>query len=484
LTSTEIEMHRTACIPSRECQSARSGFPSGLLAAWSLLCLLSACSPDRVLGTGDLPGGILDPGATKTPAGALAAYRGALVQFRQAFGGFDTRYGNDGSYIVTSGLLSDELQASSIGSPLDGFPGSWSYLVDARTLPEYADPSPEPQAPYRQTYSALQVTRAQARDAVGLLASYVPHSKALAGHLYAVTGYSEMLLGELFCSGIPLSTVDYSGDYTFEPGSSSEDVYGHAIALFDSALTAAADSERLVNLARVGKGRALLDLGRYAEAAQAVAAVPNGFQYLESYSDQGPTVFSWANFTYSSTGSPTSFGTVADLEGSAGLDYLSSGDPRTAAVASGMNQFGMPLYVPTKYTPTTPIVLADWVEARLIEAEAALQTGDVPTWLGTLNHLRETAITPALPDTTDPGTPSGRVDLLFRERAFWLFLTGHREGDMRRLIRQYGRTADSVYPHGSYSGAVGSYGTAVTAPIPAQERAYNPKFTGCQSRGA
>jgi len=129
-------------------------------------------------------------------------------------------------------------------------------------------------------------------------------------------------------------------------------------------------------------------------------------------------------------------------------------------------------------------VLADWVEARLIEAEAALQAGDVPTWLAKLNHLRETAITPALPDTTDPGTPGARVDLLFRERAFWLFLTGHRQGDMRRLIRQYGRDQSQVYPTGLYPGGTGAYGSDVNAPIPALERQYNPKFTGCLTRGA
>ena len=39
----------------------------------------------------------------------------------------------------------------------------------------------------------------------------------------------------------------------------------------------------------------------------------------------------------------------------------------------------------------------------------------------------------------DPGTPAAREDLMFRERAFWLFGTGHRLGDMRRMIRQYGR---------------------------------------------
>ena len=76
------------------------------------------------------------------------------------------------------------------------------------------------------------------------------------------------------------------------------------------------------------------------------------------------------------------------------------------------------------------------------------------------------------------------MDLLFRERAAWLFLTGPRQGDLRRLIRQYGRSAELLYPVGSYPGGVASYGGDVTAPIPAAERESNPHFTGCIDREA
>ena len=37
---------------------------------------------------------------------------------------------------------------------------------------------------------------------------------------------------------------------------------------------------------------------------------------------------------------------------------------------------------------------------------------------------------------------------MFRERAFWLYLSGHRLGDLRRMVRQYGRSADAVFPGG------------------------------------
>jgi hypothetical protein len=243
--------------------------------------------------------------------------------------------------------------------------------------------------------------------------------------------------------------------------------------LFDTALVLAAADSQTLNLARVGRGRALLALGQYADAAATVAAVPDGYQYQLR--------MSWIG---NIPGGPAAGTSVSEHEGGNGLPFISSGDPRTASHQTGTNEFGLPQYFPDKYgdwTAQLPITLASGVEARLIESEAALQGGDASTWLAMLNHLRETAIAPALPDTTDPGTPDGRVALLFRERAFWLFLTGHRQGDLRRLIRQYHRSQNAVYPTGAFDGGHGFYGSDVTAAIPVQEHV-NPLFTGCLDR--
>jgi hypothetical protein len=109
-----------------------------------------------------------------------------------------------------------------------------------------------------------------------------------------------------------------------------------------------------------------------------------------------------------------------------------------------------------------------------------------------LNTLRATATvlgqTTPVPDTlTDPGTDSARVALLFRERAYWLFATAHRQGDFRRELRQYSqwfRTDNMVYPTGAYPApGTPTYGSDVTAPIPGNEY-LNPLFGGCLNRGA
>ena len=65
---------------------------------------------------------------------------------------------------------------------------------------------------------------------------------------------------------------------------------------------------------------------------------------------------------------------------------------------------------------------------------------------------------------------------------FMLVHEGTDIGDLRRLIRQYGRTEDNVFPKGVYFKG-GVYGSDVNFPVPDGERV-NPQFTGCIDRKA
>ena len=123
--------------------------------------------------------------------------------------------------------------------------------------------------------------------------------------------------------------------------------------------------------------------------------------------------------------------------------------------------------------------------------EAALKAGNPASMISILNTLRATAVTigtlsyaaNALPPLTDPGTADGRINLLFREKAFWTFTRGQRLNDLRRLIRQYGRTADQVFPVGNhYRGT--TYHDDVNLPITTNESNGNPNFTSCTDRKA
>jgi hypothetical protein len=90
-----------------------------------------------------------------------------------------------------------------------------------------------------------------------------------------------------------------------------------------------------------------------------------------------------------------------------------------------------------------------------------------------------------LPPLTDPGTLDARIKMVYDERAYWTFLTGMRQGDLRRLVRVYGWPQDEVYPTGAHpKGPITSYGVYTNIPLPHSERATNPKFKGCINRDA
>jgi hypothetical protein len=131
-----------------------------------------------------------------------------------------------------------------------------------------------------------------------------------------------------------------------------------------------------------------------------------------------------------------------------------------------------PQFYQRKYVnESAAIPVASGQEARLIEAEGELAAAQYGPMNTILNTLRAAAALAALPV---PATQAEAEDQLFSERAYWLFATGHRHGDMRRLVRQYGRAESAVFPVGTYFKG-GAYGTNVSLPIPFQAE-NNPRF--------
>ena len=111
----------------------------------------------------------------------------------------------------------------------------------------------------------------------------------------------------------------------------------------------------------------------------------------------------------------------------------------------------------------------------------ALTQGQVsPTQTQTLGNFA----VPAMAALAAPAAGAPAIDLYFREKAFWQFGRGPRLGDLRRLIRQYGRTQDNVFPTGAFHKNGGPpYGTDVNLPVTDNEKT-NPLFTGCIDRSA
>ncbi len=443
---------------TRRLLSPVGALAAGLVAAGCTTDALEVTNPD-----------IIAASAVSNAAGATAVRNGVLRDFATVYSGTQ-----DG-FIVATGNLGDEINAT------DTFFDR--LLPNERAIPN--------NLPNQDTYyTNLHRARTGASRAIRLWAELKPASKDSLGELYAVRGFTEDFLGETYCSGVPFSD-EIDGEIAYGDPLTTVQVFTRAVASFDSALANATSTNNRY-LAAVGKGRALLNLGQFAAAAAAVAAVPTTFRYQIAHSAATGGQF---NGVWSGLSVPSARYTPANNEGTNGYSYLATpADPRMPWAPSTRVGFdGTTRNLPTqlKYpNNASPATLADGIEARLIELEARLQGGaqaDRDAVFAGLNALRATAITPAMPALAGsaPTAQAAAVDQFFRERAAWLWLTGHRLGDMRRLIRQYQRPANTVFPVGPVLTRFGStYGSDVNYPIPFIE-SNNPKAqSGCIDRNA
>jgi hypothetical protein len=412
---------------------------------------------------------IVEPGDLQSPAGADARRVGAISDFGFATDGDgDLDLGRTDGQVLLSGLMADEFMLSTT-PPTE-------QEVDQRRVFEN-------NSTVFDLYWNLHRARAAAEDAAAALRelSLAPDESADIGEMLSLAGFSYIYFGEDFCSGVPFSRLDGDTIVYGEP-QTTQGMFNTAIARFDAALAEpgvqAEESQEITYLASIGKGRALINLGdaaSVAAAAAAVSAVPTDFVYSTEHSD-APSRLQNAIYNYNIGG----LWSLSDLEGGVGLPYRTAEDPRIPfedTESTGLDNT-TPQFNLLKYDqPSSDVPVADGIEARLIEAEAALRGNDLAGMTTILNDLRDLQGLDAL---DEPATADEGADVLFSERAFWLFATGHRLGDMRRLIRQYGRTQDQVFPSGPYLKG-GSYGTDVNIPLP-QEVENNPNSAGCLDR--
>lgn len=392
-----------------------------------------------------------------SPSGAIALMNGVLLRFTQA------TTGNESTFLM-GGLLADEWRSG------DTF--EQRNTTDQRAVAETNSFLPG-------QFRTLNRVRTEGEAAIRALQQFVPTPTSNIGLMFAVSAFATNQAAESFCSGIPFSGLDAENNIVFGTARTTAEALTEAIALADQALANVGGSAgpNVANFANVIKARALLNLGQFAQAGTVAATVPTGFQQIVTHSLNTTDNQNWALNT-----SARRY-VVADQEGGNGLPFITAADPRLPAGPSGgANAFDSqtPFRAQFIWGREDGVVVASGIEARLIEAEAALQAGDVTTFLAKLNAARQTRSD--LPDLTDPGSAVARENLLFRERAFWMFGTGHRLGDLRRLIRQYGRAPEATFPTGTWHKG-GNYSSDVNLPVPFDEE-NNPEFTGCFNRNA
>ena len=431
--------------------------------------LLEAVDPDLIM-----------PATINSPEAADALRVGELSRLRGITGG------GEGIWML-GGLLADEWKSS------DTF--SQRNETDQRSILES-------NGNVQSMYKALHRLRTSGREAINALTTYKPSPAWGIGQMYMSMGIAELYLGENFCNGIPLGDGS-TGAPVYGPPLSNTQVITLALAHFDSALTSAlpatdANAVTLSNIAKVFKARAQVDLGQF----QAAAATVNGIA-----TSMGETLVTYSlttgdNQVWSLNTSQKRW-TVGDSVDAAGLirnaiPFASLGDTRVRTTGStlGTSSLGRGfdgstnLVVQTQYARSDAAYLASGVDARLIEAEARLQAQDIAGMMTILNTLRGAVqklapnySTTAMAALPTPATQAEATSLFFREKALWQFSRGYRLNDLRRLVRQYGRTQDQVFPTGTFFKSGTPYGSDVNFPVTTDEY-NNPDFKGCTDRKA
>jgi hypothetical protein len=458
-------------------------FTARVLTGSMLVAGLAACNQDTLLKapTPDVVRPQDISGASALPT----AYASAIGDFQLGYaGGYGNGLDNNEGIVQISGLLSDELINTETFNTRIEVDRRATNAINATTL---------------QTFQDLQRSRASADLIASRFHQFLP-ADARGAEVQALAAYAYVLLAENYCNGVPISRLNEDGTFTYGAPLTGATLLATAIAKFDSSITVAtaagATGETALNLARIGRGRALLDLNRVTEAAVAVAEVPSSFNYSFAHSANTGRE---NNATYAFNYLEQRFG-VGNREGTNGVPFVELADPRVAPFDFGTGfDNATEEYLSGKYyARNAPTQLTIGSEARLIEAEAAFRAGNIATMLTKLNDARANAstysdqFTGPIPNTLAPltladlGTTTGsQRQVLFQERALTLYLTSHRVGDLRRLISQYKLNAESVFPTGIYVKSGGVYGTAVNLPIP-NEEGNNPSFlpAACINRSA
>jgi hypothetical protein len=394
--------------------------------------VLSACS---TLLEADAPSRILESTLLQ-PSNASVIVAGAVADFECALGNF----------ILTGGTLADEFADSQANA------ATWD--IDRRTnVPSTALYATGGCGGFG-VYTPLSTARFQADQALRLLDGWsdaeVPDRAGLIATAAAFAGYSYVLMGEMFCSAA----------FDLGPELQPAAVFALAEQRFTRVIDAAGVADNVRNLARVGRARARINLGKRAEAAQDAAQVPANFVYNANTSAAANRAENRL-FRFNNTN-----GTVTVDPSYRGLTVGTVPDPRVPVVDAGRGG-SLPtvrLFTQQKYTAlTSPIPIATWREALLIRAEVA----GGQTAVGIINQLRARHSLPPFASTVE-----SEIQAQVREeRRRELFLEGHRLYDTIRFNVPLNPPIGAPFPNGG-----GTYGSNKCLPLPEVETLNNPNI--------
>lgn len=365
-----------------------------------------------------------------------------------------------GQYIIATGLVGDELidaQLSQTGWDYDrrtivaGLTGYATLQCGSVQVPGY--------------YTPISIARATADKILTALEGWtdaeVTGRQDLIAQAATFAGYALVLLGETSCS----AAIDGGPEMT------PTQLLTEAEARFTKAITAAqaANNTDFLNMARVGRARARIDMKKYADAKADAALVPDAYVHNATYSAANARRENLVNTQFFR-------GLYSSVDPSfRGLTVGGVPDPRVNVVdagAAGQDRVTR-VWRSTKYpliTSSIPIASGD--EAILIAAEADVETNNLTGAVAGINKLRAKSSLPTYAGGTQAEVRAQVID----ERRRELFLEGQRLGDIIRFSIPQTPAAGTVFPAKG-----GVYGNQLCFPLPDVERNNNPTLNGTKS---
>jgi len=308
-------------------------------------------------------------------------------------------------------------------------------------------------------YEPLSTARWMADDALDRLDEWgdeqVPNRTELTATAAAMSGYSLTLMGEGMCSIALDLGPEMMPDEVF---AEAEDRFTRAI----EAATAVGDDEML-NLARVGRARARLNMGDGDGAASDAALVPEDFSFEFAYSSQDAST---ENKIYALMEREL-MATVEPMYRN--MTFQGQPDPRVQAMDLGLLGPGtqIEIWSTPKYSSLdAPVPVATWEEAQLILAEVALDNNQLQEAVDIINTLHDRV---GLGEFSSTDASEIREQLIY-ERSAELFLEGQHMQDLERFNLDLIPAPGTPFPHG------GEFSNQICFPLPEVEYLNNPNI--------
>ena len=428
----------------------------------TLFALFAACSEITSLEQSN-PGSILARDVY-IPANARLLVNGAIGDFECALH----------RYVVAQALLGDEL--------VNAFAAVTNFDYDRRTMTPghpYGTNTCGAAAQNPGLYTSMSVARSTADTIHARLSEWTDaempagvNRATLLGRSAAYAGYSVLLLGEAMCSAA----------INIGPELSKTDLWNEAKLRFDAAIAAvgaATDTASLnvLNMARVGRARTLLNLGQLAAAGTDAALVPAGFVQNALANAAGTNRQQNQVFLH------TRVNNFSSVDPSyVGLTFAGVADPRVVVnvtATKGSDGFTFIRQVMKYADRGAPIPVARYNEARLILAEAHVAAGNLQGAIDIINALHTAA---GIPAYNGAGQTAAQVKAqVVEERRRELFMEGQRLGDMNRYALPRLPADGGVFPNGGNYGSQACPGANAAGypfgfPLPDVERNNNPNI--------